>query len=68
MNFIDYPASDIVNIWDNIQKGEKVDIMNLESWKLLPIAGRTLYWTLGKGEEKEKRRRGESGGDPFSLE
>jgi hypothetical protein len=57
--WLDYVAEDIKTITEQLNKGDDVDLMNLESWNMLPFYGRGVYWRYGKGEEKEEKRRKE---------
>jgi len=41
-NFIDYPAEDIQTIKKRYDEGEDLDLMNLESWRMLPFAGSAI--------------------------
>ncbi|MHC4213183.1 MAG: hypothetical protein ACYSWP_07430 [Planctomycetota bacterium] len=55
--FLDYPAEDLKMIKDNLEDGDDIDLMNLESWNMVPFVGRGVYWRWGKGEQKEEKRR-----------
>jgi hypothetical protein len=69
VEFIDSPRRDITAILGHYQDnraiaaGEKkgppkdYNIWNMESWKMIPMAGPHLYWWLGGGEEKVTSRR-----------
>jgi len=50
-NFIDYPARDIQTIKKRMDDGEDLDLMNLESWRMLPFVGSGMR-ERSKPEEK----------------
>lgn len=54
--YIDMPAEDIKYAIDQLKKGDEIDMMDLESWQMVPFVGRGVYYRYGKGKEREEKR------------
>lgn len=55
--FVEYPLDDARNSVKKVSEGDEINVLDFESWRILPWLGSFIYWHAGGGQKKTEKKR-----------